>query len=171
MMNSFLDNVRQAAGAGASKLGSDTAKRMLVLGTVGAAGVAASGVASGVTTGATFDALDPTTYITAPVTNITNTLYDNMSSFYQFLNDNKIIASTIGIVVGLQMNNLWGAITDDIINPITKKIMHKDVEDLSFCIGGITFYYGKIMNGLINIIISFFFLYKLYELSKSFGLK
>jgi hypothetical protein len=162
-MNSFLDNVRQATG----KAGSETAKRLLVLGSAGNA----AGNAAGVANGAQFDALDPTTYITAPIANVTNTLYENASSFFQFLIDNKIIASTIGIVVGLQMNGLWGAITDDIINPITKKIMHKDVEDLSFCIGGITFYYGKIINGLINILISFFFLYKLYELSKSFGLK
>ena len=69
------------------------------------------------------------------------------------------------------MNALWGAITDDIINPITKRIMKKDIEDLNFCIFGITFYYGKITNGLINILISFFFLYKLYQVSKSFGLK
>jgi len=167
MMNSFLDNVRQATG----KAGSETAKRLLVLGSAGTAAGVASGTVAGVANAAHFDALDPITYVTAPVTNVTNTLYNNMSSFYEFLNENKIIASTIGIVVGLQMNSLWSAITDDIINPITKKIMHKDVEDLSFCIGGITFYYGKIMNGLINILISFFFLYKLYELSKSFGLK
>jgi large-conductance mechanosensitive channel len=162
-MNSFLDNVREATG----KAGAETAKKIAMMGTMGSL----NGVANGVANGATFDALDPTTYVTVPVANITNTLYSNASSFYQFLIDNKIVASTIGIVVGLQMNGLWSAITDDIINPITKKIMHKDVEDLSFCIGGVTFYYGKIMNGLINILISFFFLYKLYELSKSFGLK
>ena len=159
-MNSFLDNVREATG----KAGAETAKKIAMMGPL-------NGVANGVANVDTFNALDPATYITAPVANITNTLYSNASSFYQFLIDNKIVASTIGIVVGLQMNGLWSAITDDIINPITKKIMHKDVEDLSFCIGGVTFYYGKIMNGLINILISFFFLYKLYELSKSFGLK
>ena len=118
-----------------------------------------------------FNQLDPLTYVTAPVYNITHHLSDNASLFFNFLKDNKIIASTIGIVIGLQMNALWGAITDDIINPVTKKLVHKDVDDLNFCLFGVTFYYGKIMNGLINLLISFFLLFKLYELSKSLGLK
>ena len=165
MVFSFIQNISNA---------SNTAKKLLSTGVIatGVTGVAPiENLINLPPINNNFNAYDPVTYVTAPVYGITNHLFNNMTSFYSFLNDNKIIASTIGIVIGLQMNALWGALTDDIINPITKKLVNKNVDDLNFCILGVTFYYGKIMNGLINIFISFFLLYKLYELSKSLGLK
>ena len=155
----------------AAEQAGNTAKGLLNTGAPGVAGVANDVITNAIGIDGRFNAYDPLTYATSPLYNIIRTILDNLTSFYGFLAENKIIASTIGIVIGLQMNALWGAITDDIINPITKRIMKKDIEDLNFCIFGITFYYGKITNGLINILISFFFLYKLYQISKSFGLK
>ena len=155
MVFSFIKNVGNA---------SNNARRLLSTGLVGPADGAtvATGVDNLPPINTNFNAYDPITYVTAPIYGVSQHLLMNATNFYSFLNENKIIASTIGIVIGLQMNALWGALTDDIINPITKKLVNKDVDELSFCILGVTFYYGKIMNGLINIFISFSFLNYLY---------
>jgi large-conductance mechanosensitive channel len=169
MVFSFAQAVGQAG---------NNAKKLLSQGLIGPAGegAALNAAQNDVITNAVgidghFNAYEPLTYATSPVYHVVRGFLDNLSQFYEFLAENKIIASTIGIVIGLQMNGLWGAITDDIINPITKKLLKKDIDDLNFCVFGITFYYGKIINSLINILISFFFLYKLYQLTKSIGLK
>jgi large-conductance mechanosensitive channel len=74
------------------------------------------------------------------------------------------------MVIGLQMNAFWGDFTKSIIDPISKKVIHDDINHLNFSLLGMKFYFGKVLISLINIMISFFFLFQLYKLAKSFGL-
>ena len=104
------------------------------------------------------------------VNGIANPLYSSFVDFFSFLDNNKIIGTTIGMVIGLQMNAFWGDFTKSIIDPISKKVIHDDINHLSFTLFEMKFYYGKVLISLINILISFFFLFQLYKLAKSFGL-
>jgi large-conductance mechanosensitive channel len=115
--------------------------------------------------------ISPSFDIYNPINKITNHISENITDFYEFLNTNKILATSIGIIIGLQINNLWNDLTLDFINPITKKILHKDLNDINICLFGVTLYVGKAIVSIINLLISFYFLYYIYKLSRHLGLK
>jgi len=115
--------------------------------------------------------INPSFNIYNPINKITNHISESLVDFYEFLNANKILATSIGIIIGLQINSLWSDLTTDFINPITKKILHKDINDINICLFGITFYVGKAIVSIINLLISFYFLYYIYKLSRHLGLQ
>jgi large-conductance mechanosensitive channel len=103
------------------------------------------------------------------VNTIANPIYSGFTDFFSFLDKYKIIGTTMGMVIGLQMSNFWTEFTKSIIDPISQKIVHEDINHLHFTIFEMEFYYGKVLISLINILISFYFLYQLYKLAILIG--
>ncbi|HVC82338.1 MAG TPA: large conductance mechanosensitive channel protein MscL [Chloroflexota bacterium] len=88
----------------------------------------------------------------------------NLSEFKAFILRGNVVDLAVGVVIGLAFQAVVSAFVKDIITPIITIPGKTNFSDLSFTIGGGVFFYGDLINVLINFIVIaavvFFFVVK-----------
>jgi large-conductance mechanosensitive channel len=99
-------------------------------------------------------------------------LKEYTTDFIKFLLYNNIIQTCIGILLSSQVLILANTITDNIINPILKKLSftNKEFEDIKYNRFGIKFQIGKVISNLITFIIIASIIFYIWKLTSTTNL-
>lgn len=98
-----------------------------------------------------------------------NSVQSQTIDFLSFLVSERILTISIGLVVGSQIYSLINLFTNKIVSPILNRLFRTKEErltDFNVKIFGITFELGKILAGLLNLLIVVYILYLLFKLEK-----
>ena len=101
-----------------------------------------------------------------------------MSTFKDFIHDQKIVGGTISLLIALQLKEFTAVIIDSVITPLITLIYNtvngfkiiksmngrKNINDFAITIGGVTFPVGNVINISFRVTTVIFLIFLLYRL-------
>jgi hypothetical protein len=85
--------------------------------------------------------------------------------FFRFLYEKNILASGIGFIIAMQINDLFKNILEDLVKPIATKAVSEDINKHYIELFGMRFKVGHLLVSIINFIITIFLIFYLYRIT------